>query len=112
MARCPRCGGGVDARAHCGQCGWDEDPFKPVLLEIYDGPTPFTGLLREALRMRGIGSMSQGIEPLMGILGEAAQPPFSRVLISSRDWVLAQDDVVECLSFVTAEVVPENEDED
>ena len=75
------------------------------LVPIYEGPTMFCGLLREALQERGIRAVQRSVGPFLGIIGDAAQTPYSLILISREDQENRPAQVEECLAFVLPDEV-------
>lgn len=75
------------------------------LVPIYEGPTMFCGLLREALQERGIRAVQRSVGPFLGIIGDAAQTPYSLILISRADQENRSAQVSECLAFVLPDQV-------
>jgi hypothetical protein len=70
------------------------------LMELYRGRSPEVRILEEALLQEGIPSLVRPVEPLMGLVGDVAQPMFSQLLISADDYEQHQRLIDDCLQFV------------
>lgn len=81
------------------------------LVPIYEGPTPFADMLREALAEREIPSILQAVGPFLGIIGEAARTPFSMVLVRAGELEARRDEVEECVALVLPQPEPEPGDD-
>ncbi len=78
-----------------------------TLTNIWEGPTVLAEMLRGALSDHGIRSVLQAREPFLAVIGEAAQAPFSAVLIDADEQLRRSDQVAECLALL----LPVEEDE-
>jgi hypothetical protein len=70
------------------------------LVEVYRGRSPEVRILEEALRQEGIPSLVRPVEPLMGLIGDLAQPMFSQLLVSAEEYERRQQVIDDCLQFV------------
>jgi hypothetical protein len=94
VSECPDCA--VDLVAALPDRG--ERPLR--LMELYSGYTPEVRILEEALRQEGIPSLVRPVEPLVGIIGDAATAMFSQLLISVDDYEEHRRLIEDCLQFV------------
>jgi hypothetical protein len=77
---------------------------KPTdLLLAYSGPSIFARMLQEALAQQDVGSIVRAAEPMRGLLGDAALPPFEEVFIARGDWEERREVIEACLGFVRHE---------
>ena len=114
MRSCPKCeyryGPWVAVCPDCDVPLEEEEPRdddRVELVPLYSGSTIMCDLLTEALKATGIASIYRGQEPLLGIMGELARPPFGRLLISDRDLRQRRDELADALATV-GEVLPED----
>jgi hypothetical protein len=73
------------------------------LLLAYSGVSIFARMLQDALTERGIGCIVRAAEPMRGLIGDVALPPFEEVYIARGDWEERREVIEECLSFVRRE---------
>jgi len=115
---CPDCGSKLIPRREFEKQAAEEElkvswapPPGGDLEEIYAGDRMQAEMLREALRLRGIGCLLQGIGPGLPLEEYLGPSPFARVVVSRLDLERQGGAIQECLDAIgeAGDSLPEEE---